>query len=92
MDRSRKLVFHDSFGGQRRAIPAVQTICTTQPFAVCDTCNEIPNGDYWKHWSSSRTLCRKCMTNETYMVTFHSKSKVHKHTKLNILNEFTVGY
>lgn len=86
----RKYNFKHSFGGTRRAIPAVQTICSSVPLAICDTCKKIPNGDYWLHSILARTLCRPCMEKEIYLVTFHSKSTDLKYSQLNILNSFQV--
>lgn len=56
----RKLIVSESFGGRRRLIPAVVTVCMPNFMDVCYVCKQKPRGIYWKNFRVSKSLCRFC--------------------------------
>lgn len=56
----QKIVVSESFGGRRRLIPAVVTVCAATFLDVCYVCRKQPIGIYWKHFRVGKSMCRRC--------------------------------
>lgn len=58
--RKRKIIVSESFGGRRRLIPAVVTVCMPTFLDVCYVCRQQPHGIFWKNFRVGKTMCRYC--------------------------------
>lgn len=66
------------------------TICKTDNFDGCYRCDQTPEVDYWKHFKSDRSLCRRCMESEIDDAKYRSKTKSVMVNRLAALKEFQV--
>lgn len=82
--------FKSSFGGQRKELPAVEMICNPTNLSICEICDEIPFGDYWRHLKSLKDLCRGCMEKEIENAIYRSITKSLKIKRLGYLQEYQV--
>lgn len=82
--------FKSSFGGVRKELPAVQMICNSKNLSICEKCNEIPFGDYWRHFESLKDICRSCMKIEIENAIYRSITKSLKIKRLDYLQEYEV--
>ncbi|XP_062715808.1 uncharacterized protein LOC115268230 isoform X1 [Aedes albopictus] len=86
--KQRKDIRLQSFGGKIKIIPATMTICKTDNFDKCYRCDQTPQVDYWKHFKSERSLCRRCMEKEIDDAKYRSKTKSVMMKRLATLKEF----
>lgn len=80
--------FKSSFGGERKELPAVEMICNSKNLSICEKCNEIPFGDYWRHFGNLKDLCRSCMKVEIENAVYRSITKSLKIKRLGYLKEY----
>lgn len=83
--------FKSSFGGERKELPAVQMMCSPINLSICEKCDEIPFGDYWRHFRILKDLCRGCMEKEVQDAIYRSVTKSLKIKRLAYLQEYEVN-
>ncbi|XP_037907362.1 uncharacterized protein LOC119649329 [Hermetia illucens] len=85
--RKRNITVDEGFGKHRLNYSAVRTICTPINHARCCICEEMPLGDYWRHWTNEQDMCRPCMVKERRTANM-SKPKSKKMKRLAELDKF----
>ncbi|XP_053685679.1 uncharacterized protein LOC128735212 [Sabethes cyaneus] len=86
--KNRRNIRTHSFGGKIKIIPATCTVCKTENFDKCHGCNGTPEVDYWKHFKTDRSLCRRCMEKEIDDTKYRSKTKSVMFQRLAKLREY----